>query len=402
MSDIKPKILYHGSGHKITDGFIRTKPGSINNMKTEITAAFATSSFERARLYAMMREIASGWKTPGINSIYVEKIKPNFPEKVYVYELDSDGFEHDTGTDYYSLTDKPIKNVIEIDVMREIQNNNIRIYVLKDKIDFTSMPRRQSMDLWCKTIEQRDKFEIYKPNGAMMKVNFQIMPADEAWQYILDTHANYHKKLKQFGYKYDMFIPQWAFLYEMFELSRPLTPQEIEYYRDKFFSMYNEKQLHTKDEILKTQAKPALEHAADVLSPFAKKWGINVPNDITIKIAYGFGASYRTDENVIILRGTRMLPERVIHTLQHELVHLIIEKEIIQKYNVPQDLKERIVDIIGYEYFDITPQTMFMNSFANKYITRTAIENDLPGAVQKMMADFVAMNQKIANMKSNG
>lgn len=161
-----PKTLYHGSRFKITDGFIRIKPGHINEMKTEITAAFATSSFERARMYAMMREIASGWKTPCINSIYVEKMRPNFPEKVYVYELDSDGFEHDTGTDYYSITDKPIKNVIEIDIKHEIQSGNIRIYVLKEKIDFLSMPWEEQLELWEQITHQQDKFELYKPDGA--------------------------------------------------------------------------------------------------------------------------------------------------------------------------------------------------------------------------------------------
>lgn len=79
---------------------------------------------------------------------------------------------------------------------------------------------------------------------------------------------------------------------------------------------------------------------------------------------------------------------------------MIIEEPIIRKYNVPQDLKERIVDIICFEYFGKPVQETFKKSLANKYITRETIENNLIGAVQKMMNDFeenkseLSQNQK--------
>lgn len=235
-----------------------------------------------------------------------------------------------------------------------------------------------------------------------MNIKFRALTADEAWQYVLYTHAQYHKYLKPFGYSYDMFIPHWSLFDEMFEIAQPLNPQQELLYRDKFLSKYNEAHLHIQDEFLKSEALLALERAVDTLAPFAKKWGIKIPDDVTIKTTYGYGASYNPNGNNIILRVTRYPAERIVHTLRHELVHLIIEKPIIEKYNVPQDLKERIVDIICYEYFGTKPQDMFINSFANKYINRTTIESDLPGAVKKMMADFALVNQKIANAKSNG
>ena len=96
MNDKLPEILYHGSRVKIDTGFIQMSPGYIDHMKTEITAVFATSDFAHARLYAVMRLIGSGWKSPvGSSALYVERLKPNIPEKAYVYELDSDGFMHD-------------------------------------------------------------------------------------------------------------------------------------------------------------------------------------------------------------------------------------------------------------------------------------------------------------------
>ena len=171
MNNEMPKKLYHGSRFKIDDGFIRARPGHINGMKTEITATFATSDFAHARLYAVMRLIASGWKSPnGSDTLYVENIIKDIPEKAYVYELDSNGFNHDQDDEYYCLTDKPIKNVVEIDIMKEIKKGNIKVYVLKEKIDFASMPRQESMELWRKTLRQRDKFELYKPDIANISV----------------------------------------------------------------------------------------------------------------------------------------------------------------------------------------------------------------------------------------
>jgi hypothetical protein len=86
--------------------------------------------------------------------------------------------------------------------------------------------------------------------------------------------------------------------------------------------------------------------------------------------------------------------ENIAELLAHEFIHILIENPIINKYNVPHDLKERIVDIIGFEYFGIPVQQMFKKSFANEYITKQAIENDLSGAVKQMMIDYTILKAK--------
>ena len=80
--------------------------------------------------------------------------------------------------------------------------------------------------------------------------------------------------------------------------------------------------------------------------------------------------------------------------LSHEFVHILIEEQIIQKYKVPQDLKERIGDIIGFELFGKPVQPMFERSFANAYITPETIQTDLPNAVRKMMSDYRSKKQE--------
>ena len=72
----------------------------------------------------------------------------------------------------------------------------------------------------------------------------------------------------------------------------------------------------------------------------------------------------------------------------------MIEEPIITQYNVPQNLKENIVDIICLELFGREPRNHFDRSFANAYITPEAIRTDLAGAVKKMMADYTAIKQQ--------
>ncbi len=158
----KPKILYHGSQRHIESGVIRPMPAHRNNMKTKVTAVFATSNFARAKNYACMRVIAYGLKSPIENdTLYVHTLNPDISgKKAYVYELDSDGFELDVGNSYYSLIDKPIKKETIIDVMQEIQEGRIKVYVLKPEINCP--PDRA--DIWEELVKDKDNFELYKPN----------------------------------------------------------------------------------------------------------------------------------------------------------------------------------------------------------------------------------------------
>ncbi len=168
----KPKRLYHGSQCEITDGFIRMKRAHINGMRTPITAAFASPSFKHAQLYAAMRIISSDWKSPnGIDTLYVESINQNLTgAKAYVYEVSSDGFIPD-GDDYYCLHDVPILKSYEFDIMQEIRNGKIKVYVLQDKVDFTGLSKEECHELWKKTLAT-GRFKRYMPDGANQIASF--------------------------------------------------------------------------------------------------------------------------------------------------------------------------------------------------------------------------------------
>ena len=180
IMDTKPRKLYHGSQYKITEGVIRVKPAYCNHMTTKVTAVFATPDVVHAGLYAIMRLVALGIAMPRTrDTLYIQKLNPNIPEKAYVYELDSVGFERDADGNYFSLTDKPIKDVIEIDIMQEIRKNNLKVYILKNKIDFLNM----SKDEFKRLVEQqivgdKDNFVLYNPDAK----NLDMMIVTNAMQ----------------------------------------------------------------------------------------------------------------------------------------------------------------------------------------------------------------------------
>lgn len=228
-----------------------------------------------------------------------------------------------------------------------------------------------------------------------MEITYRPMEAQEAWDFIENHHHSYHSHLKRFGYRYDMFIPDHPAIREMYD--QPiLTQEQIAAYRDVFLKqIYNKETLQKLDAVLKNEALPALENVVNVLSPIAENWGIIFPDKVEIITTYGCGGSYNWGTNpAVIFRMERFDGTKTIGLLQHEFVHVLIEEPIIQRYNVPQDLKERIVDVICLEYFGRPCQKAFENSFANAYISKETIEKNLPDAVQRMMTDYNLLQAK--------
>ena len=133
------------------------------------------------------------------------------------------------------------------------------------------------------------------------------------------------------------------------------------------------------------------------IKPLLPAWNAKMPKILTIECEYGRGAGYESGDNATIM--FRMSNDNrkdygIYLLLMHEFVHILIEEQIIGKYNVPQDLKERIVDLICLETIGRPVQERFKDSFANTYITPGAIQGDLESAVKKMMADYNAIKQQ--------
>lgn len=137
------------------------------------------------------------------------------------------------------------------------------------------------------------------------------------------------------------------------------------------------------------------------LIPLLKSWNATIPNELEILCTYGQGAAYSSisDKKAQIIFRMSRYPdnqETMLNTMLHEFIHILIQKPIIEKYNVPHNFKERIVDIIGTEFFGDHIQERFISPFVDKYITPETIKTDLPGAAAKMMTDYNALQQKQA------
>jgi len=217
------------------------------------------------------------------------------------------------------------------------------------------------------------------------------MNAEEAWQYILRVYKRYQLKLKKFNYSPNGFIPNDIRMYEMFQFPE-LSDEQIRHYHDVFIHEIHNPMLLTKQDENIKNAIPMFQQIIETrIKPLLDAWNATMPETLTILCTYGFGAGYGTGKDAqIILRvsNAKRNDFGIRQTMLHEFVHILIEEQIIVKYNVPQDLKERIVDIIGLELFNKPVQSMFEKSFANTYITPESIKTNLIGAVEKMMMDY--------------
>lgn len=235
-----------------------------------------------------------------------------------------------------------------------------------------------------------------------MQITLKHMNAEEAWQYILRVYKSYQLKLKKFNYSPSGFIPNDIRIHEMFQFPE-LSDEQIQHYHDIFINeIHNPMLLRKQDENIKN-AIPIFQQTIEKrIKPLLGAWNTTMPETLTILCTYGFGAGYGTGKNAkIILRvsNAKRNDFGICRTMLHEFVHILIEEQIIAKYNVPQDLKERIVDIIGLELFNKPVQPMFEKSFANAYITPEAIKTNLTAAVSKMMTDYTKMQSQHAKEK---
>ena len=230
-----------------------------------------------------------------------------------------------------------------------------------------------------------------------MQINLRHMSAIDCWETIVDMHSDYHQNLKQHKYTYNQFVPNDKRMHEFMEIENP-TPAQIKHYHDIFVNeIYNEKDLNKCDETILNSVIPKMQMAIDgKIKPLANKLGIKLPEQLDIVCAYGRGGSYYPGEKPVILFRVSDYPAdwSPYGMFMHEFVHILIEEPIIIKHNVPQDLKERIVDLICLETIGRPVQERFKDSFANTYISPQTIHGDLESAVKNMMMDYTAIKQR--------
>ena len=229
-----------------------------------------------------------------------------------------------------------------------------------------------------------------------MQIKLEHLDAESAWNHILDWYNLYQSGLKNFKLPYSMFAPEDPRMQEMFAQPK-LSNVQIKYYHDIFISeIYNQSDLTKRDHDINTAVQMFQNMIETKIKPLLPAWNAKMPKTLTIECEYGRGAGYEEGDNATIMfrmSNDNRNDHGIYLLFMHEFVHILIQEQIIEKYNVPHDLKERIVDIIGQELFNKPVQPMFMESFANSYITPAVIRTDLDSAVKKMMADYTTLKQ---------
>jgi hypothetical protein len=165
----------------------------------------------------------------------------------------------------------------------------------------------------------------------------------------------------------------------------------LESLKDTFLTkIYNESDLAKHDDFIITKVIPDLDSFAEFFGAVVKKQGVSIPDQCAIISAYGNGGSYNYNDAEIIARISNRRQENIVPMIKHEFVHILIERPIIEKFHIPQDVKESVVDIICEIYFNKPTQDFPILPFVRKYINKSVIENDLSGVAKTMMADYAA------------
>lgn len=261
----------------------------------------------------------------------------------------------------------------------------------------------------CDNVDTNTSKHHLKTENETMKITIRPLNAEESWDTILDNHKMYHTQLKQFYHKPDTFIPVPGNkdMEDMFNKEQ-LTAEDIEHYRNIFINeLYDANALMRLDSVFQQHVIPELRRTTnEYLVPLLSSWNAQLPEKLEIVYSPDYSSYYnpQTDYPAFIFVGVNNPSfsaenpfddkDKIFSLVFHEFVHTLIEIPIIREYGVPQDLKERIVDLICYEFIQRPVREDFKDSFANAYITPEVIKTNLPAAVQKMMADYNAKKEQ--------
>jgi len=120
---------------------------------------------------------------------------------------------------------------------------------------------------------------------------------------------------------------------------------------------------------------------SELIDKFLKSVPYDVPDSLIIKLTqYGVGGSYWLPNKVIINTSYSLSDYYHFETLIHELVHLLIEKPVVQKNNLSHESKEALIDYI-------MTKNQYLKKVFPDYKIQKPFVNYLPN--KKLLSDFV-------------
>ena len=105
---------------------------------------------------------------------------------------------------------------------------------------------------------------------------------------------------------------------------------------------------------------------------YNKHWNFKFFNEYKISLTlYGPGGEYKPSKGEVIMLTTTdgkfRRGNNPLDTIIHEMVHIGIEENIIQKFSIPHKIKEQIVDLfIHFHFKEIIPNYQMQNFGCNE------------------------------------
>lgn len=205
------------------------------------------------------------------------------------------------------------------------------------------------------------------------------------------------KFLQKYGYR--LSLPQNELIQILIERSKNDNLDKKDF--EKLSKLISEKIYNTNDYSAGTiNIKKVLLEIEGIFSKFEEfheKWDFKIFKEYKLFLTlYGAGGSYEPGKGEITIltakTGEFKNGKNPAGTIVHEFVHIGIEEIIIQKYNISQIIKERIVDKLVYSNFkDILPNYFIQNfddTTIDKYLEDKYCWNNLPYFIEKYVEDL--------------
>ena len=216
------------------------------------------------------------------------------------------------------------------------------------------------------------------------------METTSVWQTIRDIAF-----FESHGYQVN--LPKGKLIQDMIEKSK-----KGEFGSDDFSRLYQfmEDSVYRKSDyekgIEEVKARISfLEDLVDQISTADWAWKFKLYDTYRIELSlYGSGGSYRPDNGSILLftttEGGFKNYKDPAYVLIHEIVHLGVEASLIQQYQVPHAMKERVVDSIVFYFFgESLPEYSRQEMGDNRLDAYIQSKEDL-GKVDEALAKILA------------
>ncbi|MEM6297784.1 MAG: hypothetical protein AAF740_03745, partial [Bacteroidota bacterium] len=197
-------------------------------------------------------------------------------------------------------------------------------------------------------------------------------------------------------HNYQVSLPSGGIIETLKENAKSGSLIEDDYEKLKKFiedSVYNRSEYQKGYQKLMKELN-TMEKAINEVDTSDFNWSFKTFDTYTVNLTlYGPGGSYDPDAGSILLfttpDGGFKSYKNPVNTIIHEIVHIGIEKSIVQKYNAPHPMKERIVDhFVSLNFKEYLPDYQMQNmsyTQIDEYLKNKSDFRDLDQIVEKLV-----------------